>query len=57
MASTTVAKNNANKSGGGLTKINYLGYGLGDFGECMTFAIMGSFLTPYYTDEIGRAHV
>lgn len=40
---------------GGLTKINYLGYGLGDFGECMTFAIMGSFLTPYYTDVAGLA--
>jgi len=32
----------------GLTKRHLLGYTLGDFGECMTFSIMGSFLTRYY---------
>ena len=32
----------------GLTKKHLLGYTLGDLGECMTFSIMGSFLTRYY---------
>lgn len=31
-----------------LTKKHLLGYTLGDLGECMTFSIMGSFLTRYY---------
>lgn len=31
-----------------LTKKHLLGYAFGDFGECMTFSIMGSFLTRYY---------
>ena len=34
----------------GLTKKHLLGYTLGDFGECMTFSIMGSFLTRYYVN-------
>lgn len=33
-----------------LTKKHLLGYALGDFGECMTFSIMGSFLTRYYVN-------
>ena len=33
-----------------LSKLQLIGYGFGDLGGCMTFAIMGSFLTPYYTD-------
>jgi len=36
-----------------LTKKNIFGYALGDLGGCMTFAIMGSFLTPYYTEVAG----
>lgn len=36
-----------------LTKKNLIGYAMGDLGGCMTFAIMGSFLTPYYTDVAG----
>lgn len=32
---------------------NYLGYALGDLGGCMTFAILGSFLTPYYLEVAG----
>ena len=31
-----------------LTKKHLTGYMMGDFGECMTFSIMGSFLTRYY---------
>lgn len=31
-----------------LTKKHLLGYTFGDLGECMTFSIMGSFLTRYY---------
>ena len=34
----------------GLTQKHLLGYTLGDFGECMTFSIMGSFLTRYYVN-------
>lgn len=37
----------------GLTKKNFIGYALGDLGGCMTFAILGSFLTPYYTEVAG----
>ena len=39
-----------NNKENGLTKKNYIGYGLGDLGECLTFAIMSSFLTPYYLE-------
>lgn len=38
------------KAKNSLTKLQLIGYALGDLGGCMTFAIMGSFLTPYYTD-------
>lgn len=31
-----------------LTKKHLIGYTFGDLGECMTFSIMGSFLTRYY---------
>lgn len=34
----------------GLTQKHLLGYTFGDFGECMTFSIMGSFLTRYYVN-------
>ena len=33
-----------------LTKKHLAGYTFGDLGECMTFTIMGSFLTRYYTN-------
>lgn len=33
-----------------LTKKHLVGYTFGDFGECMTFSIMGSFLTRYYVN-------
>ena len=33
-----------------LTKKHLAGYMFGDWGECMTFSIMGSFLTRYYTN-------
>lgn len=32
----------------GLTKRHLLGYALGDMGGCMTFSIVGSFMTRYY---------
>lgn len=38
----TVSKNNA------LTKKHLIGYALGDMGGCMTFSIVGSFMTRYY---------
>lgn len=47
----------ANKPGAplksALTKKNLIGYAMGDLGGCMTFAILGSFLTPYYTEVAG----
>ena len=36
-----------------LTTKNIIGYAMGDLGGCMTFAILGSFLTSYYTDVAG----
>lgn len=33
-----------------LTKKHLLGYALGDLGGCMTFSIMGAFLTRYYVN-------
>ena len=39
-----------NEKKGGLTKKHLAGYTFGDFGECMTFSIMGSFLTRYYVN-------
>ncbi len=40
-------------SASGLKRSHIIGYALGDLGGCMTFAIMGSFLTPYYTEVAG----
>lgn len=34
----------------GLTKKHWIGYMLGDFGGCMTFALMGSMVTRYYVN-------
>lgn len=36
-----------------LTKKQTIGYAMGDLGGCMTFAIGGSFLLPYYTEVAG----
>lgn len=36
-----------------LTVKHLVGYACGDLGGCMTFAILGSFLTPYYTEIAG----
>ncbi len=36
-----------------LSARHLLGYLLGDFGGCMTFAVMGAYLLPYYTDVAG----
>lgn len=36
----------------GLTRKHWFGYMLGDFGGCMTFALMGSFVTRYYTNVL-----
>lgn len=36
----------------GLTKKQIVGYGLGDFGGCMTFALMGSMVTRYYVNVL-----
>lgn len=42
-----------NNDGSALTKKQIFGYAMGDLGGCMTFAIMGSFLLPYYTEAAG----
>lgn len=36
----------------GLTKKHWFGYMLGNWGGCMTFALMGSFVTRYYTNVL-----
>ena len=36
----------------GLTKKHWVGYALGDMGGCMTFALMGSMVTRYYTNVL-----
>ena len=36
----------------GLTMKHLIGYGAGDFGGCMTFALMGSIATRYYTNVL-----
>ena len=36
-----------------LTLKGKIGYGLGDFGGCMTFTLMGSIFTAYCTDALG----
>ena len=40
------------KSGSGLSLKHKIGYGLGDAGGCMTFAIMGSTFAMYCTDAL-----
>ena len=42
----------ANKPATGLTKKHWIGYALGDMGGCMTFALMGSMVTRYYTNVL-----
>ncbi|MBS5545435.1 MAG: hypothetical protein KHX49_05615 [Lachnospiraceae bacterium] len=41
-------KNVSGKSG--LTLKHKIGYAMGDLGGCMTFALMGSMVTRYYTN-------
>ena len=45
-----MAKNKLPKTG--LTKKQWIGYGLGDFGGCMTFALMGAYVTRYYVNVL-----
>ena len=40
----------APKKPGRLTKKHWIGYAAGDLGGCMTFALMGSMVTRYYTN-------
>lgn len=40
------------KASGGITKKNWFGYMFGDLGGCMTFALMSSFVTRYYTNVL-----
>lgn len=42
----------AKKPAIGLTKKHWVGYALGDMGGCMTFALMGSMVTRYYTNVL-----
>ena len=37
---------------GGLTWKNKVGYAMGDLGGCMTFALMGSYVTRYYVNVL-----
>ncbi len=36
----------------GLTLKHKIGYAMGDLGGCMTFALMGSMVTRYYTNVL-----
>ena len=45
-----MARNKTPKTG--LSTKNWIGYALGDMGGCMTFALMGSFVTRYYTNVL-----
>ena len=40
------------KKSGTLSVKNWVGYMFGDFGGCMTFALMSSFVTRYYTNVL-----
>ena len=42
----------AKKPATGLTKKHWIGYAMGDMGGCMTFALMGSMVTRYYTNVL-----
>lgn len=42
----------ANAPRNGLSKKHWIGYMCGDFGGCMTFALMGSIVTRYYTNVL-----
>ena len=42
----------AKKPATGQTKKHWIGYALGDMGGCMTFALMGSMVTRYYTNVL-----
>ena len=44
---------NAKLKRSGLTAKHWFGYMFGDFGGCMTFALMGSIFTIYCTDCLG----
>ena len=45
-----MARNKTPKTG--LSTKHWIGYMLGDWGGCMTFALMGSFVTRYYTNVL-----
>lgn len=42
----------AESAAGGLTLKHKIGYAMGDLGGCMTFALMGSMVTRYYTNVL-----
>lgn len=42
----------AMKTAGSLSKKHWIGYMFGDFGGCMTFALMGGIVTRYYTNVL-----
>ena len=46
-------KKNQNKTVGGLTTKHWFGYMFGDFGGCMTFALMASIFSIYCTNVLG----
>lgn len=46
-------KNNLTQKRGGLSTKHWFGYMFGDFGGCMTFALMASIFSMYCTDVLG----
>ncbi len=47
-----MAKKDKTKTQSGLSTKHIVGYGCGDLGGCMTFALMGSIVTRYYTNVL-----
>ena len=45
-------KNKLDLKAGGLTTKHWFGYMFGDFGGCMTFALMASIFSMYCTDVL-----
>lgn len=45
-------KTDAKKKKSGINAKNWIGYMFGDFGGCMTFALMSSIVTRYYTNVL-----
>lgn len=46
----------SNKNTGSIRAVDRFGYALGDMGGILTFSLVNSFLTMFYTDILGIAN-